>query len=97
MKFKEIEMKKIKEISFQDISFQDIEDLRPQWVKADNITENEVINFINEWLNQGNEYNNPLSFYKFITELKVTPPLQTPPVTPRLQPIDENTELSDIS
>ena len=87
---KEIEMK-----SKQTVTFKDIEAKKPRWIKADKITEKEVISLIDNWLTR-NEYKNANSFYKFITDLKVTPPLQTPPVTPRLQTIDENTELSDI-
>jgi len=89
-KEKTIEMK-----SMQLVSFKDIEAKRPRWIKEDKITEKEIINLTDDWLKR-NEYKGPLSFYKFITELTVTPPLQTPPVTPRLQTIDENTELSDI-
>lgn len=89
-KEKAIEMK-----SKQTVTFKDIEAKKPSWIKADKITEKEIMSLIDAWLTK-NEYKNALSFCKFINELKVTPPIQTPPVTPRLKSKDENEELRDI-
>ena len=95
------EIKKEKEIemrSTQVVSFKDIEAKRPSWIKADKITEKEIMSLIDDWLTK-NEYKNALSFCKFINDLKVTSPLQTPPVTPRNESTaeeDQHPELSDI-
>ena len=86
---KEIEMKPM-----QAVSFKEIEAKRPSWIKADNITDKEIETLITDWLTK-NKYTGPLSFYKFITELEIKPPLHTPPATPRVKSKGHE-ELSDI-